>query len=133
MDFSHAEAVWGPPRDLRVVGTGLEAYEGDTVRLLIITMGEPRYALAETAIKSGAFEFALPGAVGNYTGMGVYIDKGKDDACTLGVDLSWQRTTGGDHGDVRWEITPSLKPAASDTPCNINGLFDLTKMLPCPS
>jgi len=132
IDFSHSEAVWGPPRDLRVVGTGFEAYGGDAVRLVIVTNGEPRYGLAETAIKNGAFELALPGAVGDYTGMGVYIDKGKDDACTLGVDLSWQMTTGADTGAVRWEITPSLKPAASHTPCNINGIFDLTKMLPCP-
>ena len=65
--------------------------------------------------------------------MGVYIDKGKDDACTLGVDPSWQMSTGGDHGDVRWDITPGLKPTASDAPCNINGIFDPTKMLPCPS
>ena len=38
IDFSHAEAVWGPPRDLRVAGTGFEAHEGDTVRLVIVTI-----------------------------------------------------------------------------------------------
>lgn len=130
-DFSHAETLWGPPRDLRVIGSGLEAHDGDTVRL-VITNAEPHYGLAETAIKNGAFEFVLPGAVGNYTGMGVYIDKGKDDACTLGVDPSWQMTTGGDHGAVTWEITPRSEPPAGASPCNINSIFDPTKTLPCP-
>jgi hypothetical protein len=131
-DFSHAEALWGAPRDLRVVGTGFEAHEGDTVRLVITQSGEPQYGVAETAIKNGAFEFVLPGAVSNYTGMGAYIDKGRDDACTLGVDLSWQMTTGGDHGPVTWEITPDSKPSLSEYPCDINGIFDITKTLPCP-
>jgi len=132
IDNSHTEPLWGPPRDLRVVGTGFEAEEGHTVRL-VITIGEPRYGLAETTIKNGAFEFALPGGVGNYTGMGAYIDEGNDDACTVGVDLFWQRTTGGDNGPVKLEITPALGPAAGETPCNINGIFDLTKVLPCPT
>lgn len=130
-DFSHSEALWGTPRDLLVVGTGFEAHEGDTVRL-VITNGEPSYGLAETTVKDGAFEFSLPGAVGNYTGMGVYIDQGRDDACTLGVDLSWQRTTGGDTAPVTWTITPDSRPAASDSPCDINGIFDITTTLPCP-
>ncbi len=130
-DFSHADVGFGPPRDLRVVATGFEAYEGETVRL-VITIGEPRYGLAETAVKNGAFEFVLPGAVGNYTGMGIYVDKGKDDACTLGVDPSWQMSTGGDHGDVRWALTPSSPPPSGAAPCFINGIFDITKMLPCP-
>lgn len=125
--------MWGAPRDLRVIGTGLEAHEGDTVRLVIISSGEPQYGLAETAIKNGAFDFVLPGAVGNYTGLGVYVDKGKDDACTLGIDPSWEMSTGGDHGDVTWELTPSTPAPAGHTPCNINGLFAMTKMLPCPS
>jgi hypothetical protein len=131
IDFSHAEGGWGPPRDLRVVGADLQAYEGETVRL-VITIGEPRYGLAETAIKNGAFELTLPGAVGNYTGMGAYIDKGKDNACTLGVDASWEMTTGGDHGDVTWNITPSSPPPAGHSPCNINGIFDMTRLLACP-
>jgi len=130
-DFSHAEVGFGPPRDLRVVATGFEAYEGETVRL-VITIGEPRYGLAETVVKNGAFEYVLPGAVGNYTGMGIYVDKGKDDACTLGVDPSWQMSTGGDHGDVRWALTPSSPPPSGAAPCFINGIFDITKMLPCP-
>jgi hypothetical protein len=133
VDFSNAEALWDAPRDLRVVGTGFEAHEGDTVRLVITQSGEPHYGVAETAIENGAFEFALPGAVSSYTGMGVYIDEGRDDACTLGVDLSWQQTTGGDHGPVTWEITPDSKPALSEYPCDINGIFDIMKTLPCPS
>jgi hypothetical protein len=130
-DFSHAEPLWGPPRDLRVVGSGFDVHEGDTVRL-VITIGEPRYGLAETTVKNGAFEFVLAGSVGNYTGMGIYVDKGKDDACTLGVDPSWQMSTGGDHGDVRWALTPSSPPPSGAAPCIINGIFDITKMLPCP-
>ena len=98
----------------------------------MITNAEPHYGLAETAIKNGGFEFVLPGTVGNYTGLGVYIDKGKDDACTLGVDPSWEMSTGGDHGPVTWNITPSSRPVAGETPCNINGVFDPTKVLPCP-
>lgn len=130
-DFSQAEALWGAPRDLLVVGSGVASYEGETVRL-VITNGEPHYGLAETTIKDGAFEFSLPGSVGNYTGLGAYIDLGKDDACTLGVDVSWQMTTGGDTGPVTWEITPNWQPPSGSAPCNINGIFDIMMTLPCP-
>ena len=118
-----------------MVGTGFGAAEGQTIRL-VITYGEPRsnpsYGLAETTINSGSFEIALPQAAGIYTGIGVYIDKARDDACTLGEDPLWQMTTGATSGDVTWEITPRLTPDANDPPCNINGIFDLTKPLPCP-
>jgi hypothetical protein len=130
-DFSHAEPLRAPLRDLQVVGTGFEAYEGDTVRL-VITDGEPHYGLVETTIANGAYGFFLPGGVGIYTGLGVYVDVGKDDACTAGVDLFWEMTTGAGQGAVKWEISPDLKPSSSTSPCSLNGVFDLTQALPCP-
>jgi hypothetical protein len=134
VDFSHAEAVWGAPRDLLVAGTALDEFEGETVRLIITVNGEPKYGLAETVIGGGSFEFAIPGGVGNYTGLGVYIDRGKDDACTPGVDPMWQRSTGGDHGPVRWDVNPgSMRPSPGIPPCSINAIFDLTTPLHCPS
>jgi hypothetical protein len=131
VDFSHAEALWGPPRDLRVVGTGVAAYEGENVRLVLTQNGEPTYKLAQTVVTNGTFELALAGAVSHYTGMGVYIDRGKDDACTMDIDPSWQRTTGADNGPVRWDITPNAEQPAGAVPCDINGIFDIKKTLHC--
>jgi len=130
IDFSHLDPAQRRHRNLRVIGTGFDDAEGDTVRV-VVTTREPSYGLAQTAIRSGVFEFDLPEAVGIYWGIGVYIDKAKDDACTLGDDPLWQTTTGATSGDVIWEITPGLKPDVNDPPCNINGIFDLMKPLAC--
>ncbi|HKY41125.1 MAG TPA: hypothetical protein VJN18_34565 [Polyangiaceae bacterium] len=132
LDFSHFE--YGPRMtwDLRVIGTGFEADEGSRVRVVVTNTGEPSYALAEATIHSGSFDVALPGIIEPYTGIGVYFDKGRDDACDVDGDTLFTRTTGGVYGDYVWEITPDEPDPAGASPCYINGIFDLTTPLPCP-
>jgi len=131
VDLSHFDDVMRMKWDLRVIGTGFEADEGNTVRV-VVTLGEPSYGLGQAAIRSGSFDFVLPGTVEPYTGIGVYIDRGRDDACDVNDDSLWQRTTGGVYGDYVWELTPDERDPAGAPPCNINGIFDLTNPLPCP-
>jgi hypothetical protein len=131
IDFSHLDTAQRRFRNLRLIGTGFDEAEGQAVRV-VVTTREPSYGLAATTIRSGGFEIDLPDAVGIYWGIGVYVDKARDDACTLGDDPLWQTTTGATSDDVTWEITPRLTPDVNDPPCNINGVFDLTKPLPCP-
>ena len=132
LDRSHFEDTMRTRWDLHVVGTGFDADEGSRVRLVVTFNGQPSYGLSETTIQNGSFDFLMQKAVEPYTGMGVYVDKNRDDACTLGVDALWQRTTGGVPGDYLWELTPDQRQPAGASPCNINGIFDLTVPLPCP-
>jgi hypothetical protein len=118
--------------DLRVIGTGFEADEGERVRVVVTYSGEPSYGLAETAIQSGSFDIVLSGATEPYTGIGVYIDRDRDEACTIDVDTLFTLTTGGVYGDFVWEVTPDEPDPAGASPCYINGIFDLTVTLPCP-
>jgi len=131
-DLSHLQDSMRMRWDLHVFGSGFEADEGSRVRLVITFSGEPSYGLSETTIQNGSFAFVMPKAVEPYTGMGVYIDKDRDDRCTLGVDGLWQRTTGGVSGDFVWELTPDQHQPAGASPCDINGIFDLTVLLRCP-
>jgi hypothetical protein len=132
VDFSHFE--YGPRMtwDLQVLGTGFEADEGDRVRVVVTYTGEPSYALAESTIQSGSFDIAMPGIIEPYTGIGVYIDEERNDACDVDVDKLFTLTTGGVFGDFVWEITPDEPDPAGAAPCYINGIFDLTTALPCP-
>jgi hypothetical protein len=134
VDFSHVEKG---SRDLRVIGTGFDEPDGETVRV-VVTTGAPRdapdYGLAETKIQSGAFDITLPDAVGEYWGIGVHIDTAKDDACTVDADPFWEMTTGATEDDVTFAITPSLPPNPNGRSCYINGsVFNLTQALPCSS
>jgi hypothetical protein len=65
-------------------------------------------------------------------GIGVYVDKGMDDACNVDSDRLWQITTGGVYGDYVWQVTPDTRDPVGAPPCNINGIFDLTVPLSCP-
>jgi hypothetical protein len=131
-DFSHFEDTMRMKWDLRVIGTGFEADEGERVRVVITYSGEPSYGLAETAIQGGSFDIVLPGATEPYTGIGVYIDRDRDEACTIDVDTLFTRTTGGVYGDFVWEVTPDEPDPSGASPCYINGIFDLTVTLACP-
>ena len=131
VDLSHLDTAQRRFRNLRLIGAGFDEAEGQVIRV-VITTREPSYGLAETTIRNGGFEIDLPDAVGIYWGIGVYIDKAQDDACTLGDDPLWQTTTGATTDDVTWEITPRLMPDVNDPPCNINGVFDLPRPLRCP-
>lgn len=131
IDFSQIERG---SRDLRVSGTGFDEADGETIRLVVTTgtpRNDPSYGLAQTIIRSGSFEIVVRDAIGIYWGLGVYVDKGKDDACTPDDDPLWQMTTGATLNDVTFEITPSLAPDANAPPCSINGVFDLTRALSC--
>jgi hypothetical protein len=132
LDFSHFEDTMRMKWDLRVIGTDFEADEGSRVRVVVTYSGEPSYGLGETSIQSGDFDVTLPGAIEPYTGIGVYIDRGRDDACDVDADTLFTRTTGGVNGDFVWEITPDEPDPAGASPCRINGIFDLTTPLPCP-
>jgi hypothetical protein len=131
-DLSHFEDTMRMKWDLRVIGMGFEAHEGGRLRVVVTYSGEPSYALGETTIESGSFEVFLPGVIEPYTGIGVYIDKGRDDACTIDEDGLFTKTTGGVFRDEVWEITPDEPDPAGAMPCVINGIFDLTVPLPCP-
>jgi hypothetical protein len=119
--------------DLRITGTGFDADEGSRVRVVVTYRGEPSYALSESTIVGGAFDVTMPGITEPYTGIGVYFDRGRDDACDIGVDTLFTRTTGGVYGDFLWEITPATRAPAGASPCYINGIFDLTTPLHCPT
>jgi hypothetical protein len=74
----------------------------------------------------------LSGATEPYTGIGVYIDRDRDEACTIDVDTLFTMTTGGVYGDYVWEVTPNEPTRRAHHRCYINGIFDLTVTLPCP-
>jgi hypothetical protein len=112
---------------------GFDAYDGETARVVVVFVNHMGYGLGETTIRNGSFEIVLPKTNEPYNMYGLYIDRGKDDACTRNVDPFWQMASGGVFQDVNWEVNP-LTPAGLPglDPCNINGLFDLTQPLPCP-
>jgi hypothetical protein len=118
--------------DFRVAGSGFDAYEGETARAVVANVNHTGSGVGETTIRNGSFEIALPKTNEPYTGYGVYIDTGADDACTLNADPFFQMVSGGVYQDVNWEITPQTTYLPGLPPCNINGIFDLTQPLPCP-
>ena len=118
--------------DLRVIGTGFDAYEGQVIRI-VVTHGEPTYGLGDAPIVGGSFDIGLPGVLGDYTGIAVYVDTVRDDACNPEEEILWQAVTGPAPGDTVWQVTPdSLMVFDQAGPCNLNGVFDLTASLPCP-
>src|SRR5580765_8197015 len=47
--------------DFRVVGSGFDAYDGETVRAVVAAnSNHPGYGVGETTIRNGSFEIALP-------------------------------------------------------------------------
>ena len=119
--------------DFRVLGSGFEAYDGEKVRAVVTYMSGTGHGLGETTIRDGSFQIVLPNTNEPYTGYGVYIDRGGDNACTLDVDPFFQMTSGGVYQDVNWEINPQTHYLVGLPPCNIDGIFDLTQPLPCSS
>ena len=128
IDLSHGKTE---PYDFRVVGSGFDAYDGETARAVVVFVNHVGYGLGETTIRNGSFEIVLPKTNEPYNMYGLYIDRGKDDACTQNVDPFWQMASGAVFQDVNWEINPQTPPGLG-LECNINGLFDLTQPLPCP-
>jgi len=118
--------------DFQVLGSGFDAYEGETVRAVVDYSNHEGHGLAETTVRNGSFAIAMPKTNEPYTGYAVYIDRGRDEACTVNVDPFFQMVSGGVYRDVRWEITPRTAFLAGLPPCNIDGFFDLTQPLPCP-
>jgi hypothetical protein len=119
--------------DFRVVGSGFDAYDGETVRAVVVNGNHTGYGLSQTTIRNGSFEIVLPKTNEPYTGCGVYIDRGADNACTVNVDPFFQMTSGGVYQDVNWEINPQTRYLQGLPPCNIDGIFDLTQPLSCGS
>lgn len=129
-------------RDLRVIGTGFDAYDGLIVRI-IVTLGEPDHGLGEAAVTSGRFDITLPGVLGNYTGIAVHIDRVRNDACDADTEVIWQVTSGPlsalgpgfsttPSGAAVWTIVPdTLRVQRGVGPCSINGIFDLTNPVRC--
>jgi len=120
------------PNDFRVVGSGFDAYDGETARAVVVFVNDPGYGMGVTTIRNGAFEIAFPKTNQPYTGYALYIDKGNDNACTPNVDPFWQMVTGGVYKDVLWQINPDTRSLPNLPPCNIDGIFDLTQPLSCP-
>jgi hypothetical protein len=119
--------------DFRVAGSGFDAYDGETVRAVVVNTNRTGHGLGQTTIRNGSFEIVLPKTNEPYTGYGVYIDLGADSACTLNVDPFFQMTSGGVYQDVNWKINPQTRYLQGLPPCNIDGIFDLTQPLPCAS
>lgn len=129
---------------LRTIGSGFDAYEGQMIRI-VATTGEPSYGLGEAPIEGGAFDILMPGVLTDYTGLGVYVDTIRDDACDVTDETLWQRVTGpssawgpglveGADGVVVWTIAPAeLRTFEQAGPCNINGVFDTAVAVRCPS
>jgi hypothetical protein len=141
VDVSHV----GPlqKKDLEVIGTGFDAYHGMMIRVLA-TNQEPAYGLGESPIVGGAFDISLPGVLGDYTGIAIHVDRVRDDACNPDREFIWQQTTGPTSqwgvgsttasGGLVWEVTPgTLRVFQQVGPCNLNGVFDLTTPIACPS
>jgi hypothetical protein len=142
VDVSHVGAL--QKKDLRVIGSGFAAYEGLTIRI-VATLGEPEYGLGEEPIEGGSFDILLPGVLGDYTGIAVHVDRVRDNACNPDREFIWQLTTGplsalgpgfstSSSGQTVWEVTPEvLRVFEQAGPCNVNGIFDLTVPLACPT
>lgn len=131
VDLSHFEDSMRERWDLHVVGTGFDADEGSRVRI-IVTLGEPSYGLVETTIENGGFSVTLSEATEPYTGMAVYIDRGRNDRCDIDEDTWFTHTSGGVYGEHTWAITPNTQPPSGESPCYLNGIFDLATTLACP-
>jgi len=116
-----------------VVGSGFDAYEGETARAVVIYGSNPGYGLAQTTVRNGSFTIAMPKTNEPYTGYAVYIDRGRDNACTVNVDPFFQIASGGNYEDLNWAITPQTTFLRGLPPCSINALFDLTQPLICTS
>ena len=110
---------------------------------ILVTLGAPAYGLGETPVKSGSFDLSLPGVLGDYTGIAVYVDRVRDNACNPNDEFIWQLTTGplgalgpmittSSSGEAVLDITPgTLSVLSQSGPCNLNGIFDLTTPLLC--
>lgn len=118
--------------DFLVVGSGFDAYEGESVRAFVEMGWDMGHGVAETTIQNGAFVIAMPKTNEPYTCYGIYIDRGGDDACTVNVDPFFQMCSGGVYQDVNWAINPQTRYLEGLPPCNINGMLDLTLRLTCP-
>lgn len=130
VDVSHVDER--QKDDLRVIGTGFTADEGETVRI-VATHGAPSYGLGQTVIHHGSFDVLLPGVLGDYTGIAVHIDRVRDSACNPDDEFIWQWTTGPALGDTVVEVSPdTLRTFDQVGPCSLNGIFDLTTALTCP-
>jgi hypothetical protein len=141
IDVSHVGAM--QKKDLEVIGSGFDAYEGLMIRVLA-TLREPAYGLGEAPIQGGAFDISLPGVLGDYTGIAIHVDRVRDNACNPDSEFIWQQTTGPTgqwgvgvltaSGGLLWEVTPgTLRVFNQVGPCSLNGVFDLTIPLPCPA
>lgn len=140
VDVSHVAGL--QREDLRVVGTGFEEYEGLMMRL-VVTIREPNYGLGEAPIENGGFDLTLPGVLSDYTGIALYVDRVRNDACDPDDETLWQMTSGPlsalgpaftatDGGPVLMEVTPDrLRIFPQAGPCNLNGIFDLQIPLTC--
>ena len=85
-----------------------------------------------------------PEVLGDYTALGIYVDRVRDHACNPDEELLWQQSTGpmsawgphfteSDAGGIVWAVTPdTLRVFEEAGPCNVNGMFDLTIPLRCP-
>jgi hypothetical protein len=118
--------------DFLVVGSGFDAYEGESVRAFVEMGWDRGHGVAETTIRNGAFVIAMPKTNEPYTCYGIYIDRAGDDACTVNVDPFFQMCSGGVYQDVNWAITPATRYLEGLPACNINGMLDLTRPRSCP-
>jgi hypothetical protein len=139
VDISHVGAM--QTLDLEVIGTGFAGDEGQMIRV-VVTLGSPTYGLGEAPIRDAAFDIYLPHVLGDYTGIAVYVDRTRNDACDPDQEVMWQVTTGPASalgpgftkvdGHVVWAVTPaSLRVSNIVPPCILNGIFDVSTTLAC--
>jgi hypothetical protein len=148
-DTPCSEATGGgvePSWDLRIVGTGFDAYDGMRIRAIAIG-GPARLGVAQDEITLGAFDLAIEGTIddGAYVEVVLYVDADIDDACDESEAL-WGFVTGIAEDDLLLEVTPGelcVRDGGTRVgagcrmwpepfgPCYVNGGIELTMPLSC--
>ena len=69
------------PVDVHLIGSGLDTYDGEIVRVIVEPGGSPRPGIAESKIIDGTFNILWPVSGTSYTAITAYVDSTRDDVC----------------------------------------------------
>lgn len=130
-----------PWYNLTIVGTQFNAYEGQTMRIVVASQTPYRLGIADLPIVDGAFTLRMPQVLNasRYTGITLYVDRNHDNMCQTDEHV-WGWATPGLAGDLRFDVTPDqlcysaiggCGPRPMQYPCLISGDPSLRVPLPC--